>query len=47
MLTNHVEKQTRRYTIVVAKDNDGIWRRKKVMNKSDKVTILEVLQVDG
>ena len=46
-MRNHVEKQTRRYTIVVAKDADGLYRRKKVMNKSDKVKILEVLEVDG
>ena len=46
-MRNHVEKQTRRYTIVVAKDGDGVWRRKKVMNKTDKVVWKEVLEVDG
>lgn len=36
-MPNKVEKQTRRYTIVVAKDSDGVVRRKKVMNKSDRI----------
>jgi len=41
---NRVIKDARRYTIVEAKDADGLVRQKKVMKKTDKVVWTEVVR---
>ena len=41
---NRLIRETRRYKIVEAKDNDGFVRQKKVMKKSRKIVWREVIR---